>query len=167
MIDLVPTTFLYFAYGSNMLTRRLQRRAPSARPVGSGFVERRRLTFDKVGSDGSGKCDIVATEDHADRVYGVLFKVPSGEETAIDQAEGLGHGYRKENVRVVTADGEVLALTYIATQNEPGCLPYHWYKAYVVNGAIEHGLPGTYVEQLRNILSKSDPDRDRCAKHEN
>ena len=43
-------TFTHFAYGSNMLLRRLraEERAPSAVPIGTGFLEGRRLTFDKV-----------------------------------------------------------------------------------------------------------------------
>jgi hypothetical protein len=52
-------TVLYFAYGSNMLTRRLRdpARAPSARVLATGYVTGRRLVFDKAGQDGSGKPD--------------------------------------------------------------------------------------------------------------
>jgi hypothetical protein len=59
----VSDTFLYFAYGSNMLTRRLTlpARAPSAVCAGTGYVECHRLAFDKVSRDGSGKADIEAT----------------------------------------------------------------------------------------------------------
>ena len=55
----MPDTFLYFAYGSNMLTRRLTApaRAPLALATGTVFAEGRRLTFDKVSTDGSGKYD--------------------------------------------------------------------------------------------------------------
>jgi hypothetical protein len=49
---------LIFAYGSNMLERRLTARTPSAIPVGTAYVEEYRLTFDKVSTDGSGKCEI-------------------------------------------------------------------------------------------------------------
>jgi hypothetical protein len=44
----MPETFLCFAYGSNMLTRRLAARTPSAVAVGTAYVEGYRLTFDKV-----------------------------------------------------------------------------------------------------------------------
>src|SRR5436309_10854406 len=91
---LMAGMFLYFAYGSNMLTRRLTARTPSAAAVGTGFVEGYRLSFDKVSSDGSGKCDIEPTSNPADRVYGVVFTIADAEAGALDDAEGLDRGYR-------------------------------------------------------------------------
>jgi len=162
------TTFLYFAYGSNMLTRRLRaaNRAPSAKPLGIGHVQGRRLTFDKVSRDGSGKCDAEATGKNTDRVYGVLFEIASAEKNALDRAEGLGKGYKEERVEVVTDSGTVKAITYIATEKEPILKPYHWYKALVLAGAVEHGLPSQYVEWLRAFQSLEDPNADRRAKNE-
>ena len=54
---------LYFAYGSNMFSRRLKHstRVPSAEVVGVGSIKGYRLTFDKRSNDGSGKCDAEAT----------------------------------------------------------------------------------------------------------
>jgi hypothetical protein len=98
-----PETFLYFAYGSNMLTSRLTRRTPSATAVGIAYVEGYRLTFDKVSTDGSGKCDIEATGNAADRVYGILFRIATGEAADLDAHEGLGRGYRKAEVQAIAA----------------------------------------------------------------
>jgi hypothetical protein len=39
---------------------------------------------------GSGRCDIEATENSADRVYGVIFRIATAEERALDEAEGIG-----------------------------------------------------------------------------
>jgi len=86
-------SFLYFAYGSNMLTRRLAARTPSAVPEGFGYIEYFRLAFDKPSRDGSGKATIEATGTATDRVYGVLFRIETGEEGALDRAEGLDKGY--------------------------------------------------------------------------
>ena len=102
MADLHETV-LYFAYGSNMLTRRLTIRTPSAVAVGNAYVEGYRLTFDKVSTDGSGKCDIEHTGNAADRVWGVLFRIAIAEASDLDDAEGLGHGYRKGEVEAVAA----------------------------------------------------------------
>jgi len=161
-------TFRYFAYGSNMLTRRLRApsRAPSAVPEGIGFIEGYRLTFDKVSSDGSGKCDIEASQNSTDLVHGVLFRIATSEEKALDGAEGLGNGYRKDKVQVVTANGERTALTYIATKKEPASRPYHWYKALVIAGAVEHGLPALYIEWLRTVDSQPDQKASRRAENE-
>ena len=163
-----PATFKYFAYGSNMLTRRLTatNRAPSAKPLVIGYLEGRRLIFDKVSQDGSGKCDAEATGNNSDRVYGVIFEIASTEKAALDKAEGLGNGYNDERVEVVTVEGKLHVDTYIATKKNPILRPYHWYKAITVAGAVEHGLPRDYVEWLRAFESVEDPNVKRRAENE-
>lgn len=81
--------FLYFAYGSNMSSRRLTApgRTPSATRVTVGYVAGRRLTFDKLSTrDQSGKCDCEATGDAAERVYGVVYRITALERAALDAA---------------------------------------------------------------------------------
>lgn len=162
-------TFIYFAYGSNMLSRRLKakNRAPSATPIGTGYVSSRRLTFDKVSKDGSGKCDIENTANSTDRAYGVLFKIVMSEKQKLGIAEGLDKGYQIEQVAVVAQNGEEHeAIAYVATEKEPALRPYHWYKAIVIAGAVEHKLPPSYIEWLRTFNSQQDPNTERRAKHE-
>src|ERR1700761_9617650 len=98
-----------------MFARRLAARTPSAVRITSVFVEGRRLTFDKVSTDGSGKCDIEATGNPTDRVYGVIFRIAVVEERSLAEAEGLGHGYRKDQLMLVTPDGPLEAVAYFAT----------------------------------------------------
>ena len=162
-------TFHYFAYGSNMLTRRLKapERAPSAEFVDTGYVARRQLTFDKLSRrDGSGKCDAEETGNETDRVYGVIFEIKCSHKAALDTAEGRGKGYELETVEVIAKHGTVRARTYIATRKDRALRPYHWYKALVVAGAVEHDLPKSYVEWLRVFESKEDPHADRRAENE-
>jgi len=165
---MTPITYKYFAYGSNMLTRRLTTadRAPSARPIGIGYVEGRRLTFDKASEDGSGKCDAEATGKPTDRVYGVMFEIALTDKAALDKAESLGIGYVEEQVEVVTCAGYVQLHTYIAIKKKASLRPYHWYKAIAIAGAVEHGLPSDYVEWLGAVESIEDPNAERRAKHE-
>ena len=161
-------TFYYFAYGSNMLTRRLKAedRAPSAVFVDTGFIAGRRLTFDKLSQDGSGKCDAEMTRNTTDRVYGVIFEINCADKPALNRAEGLGKGYEEETVEVTSPETTILAQTYIATRKERALRPYHWYQALVVAGAVEHGLPDTYVEWLRVFESTEDPNAKRRAENE-
>ena len=144
--------FPYFAYGSNMSTERLRGRTPSARPLGVGWLAGHRLRWHKLGRDGSGKCDIEPAPGPS-VVWGVLFDVAWDEKPALDAAEGLGTGYFEKEVRVVTGDGERGALTYHANpQRTVAALrPRGWYKAHVVRGAREHGLPADYVRELEQI----------------
>ena len=153
----MPDTFLYFAYGSNMFTRRLAARTPSAVRITTAFVEGRRLAFDKVSTDGSGKCDIEATWNPADRVYGVLFRIATAEERALDEAEGVGHGYRKDEITVVTFEGTAAATAYFATEKDPKRRPYDWYKAFVLQGATENALPAVYIDLIRAVPSQPIP----------
>lgn len=161
-------TFHYFAYGSNMLTRRLKApdRTPSAEFVDTGYTAGRRLTFDKRSRDGSGKCDAEETENETDRVYGVIFEIKCSQRRALDNAEGRGKGYELETVEVITKHGTVRARTYIATRKERALRPYHWYKALVVAGAVERDLPKSYVEWLRVFESIEDPHADRRTENE-
>src|SRR6478735_11247012 len=92
------STFLYFAYGANMLSRRLTARAPSAVAIDIGFVEGRRFSFGKVSRDKSGKSHLEATGNPQDRAYGVLFKVNVKDKPNLDIAEGLGIGYSETNI---------------------------------------------------------------------
>lgn len=162
-------TFVYFAYGSNMFSRRVtaKERAPSAVPIGTGYVSNRKFTFDKVSRDGSGKCDIEFTVNSTDRAYGVLYEVALSEKSNLDKAEGLGEGYKEEQVLVVALNGETYkAIAYVATKKEPNLRPYDWYKTLVIAGATEHKLPTEYVEWLRTFDSQVDPNASRRAVNE-
>jgi gamma-glutamylcyclotransferase len=171
-----PERFLYFAYGSNMLTRRLRAkdRAPSAQRVGMACVTGYRLSFDKEGKDEegrqSGKCDIRRTDVPTDRVWGVLFSIDVAESVALDKKEGArgkNPGYERRDVTVVAEDGrEHKAATYIALRTVQRLRPYQWYRALVVAGAVEHNLPPAYIEWLRTFESEPDPDAERRAENE-
>jgi gamma-glutamylcyclotransferase len=160
-----PPSFINFAYGSNMFTRRLRERTPSARPVGLARLPGHRLMWHKIGRDGSAKCDVLATGRSDDLVWGVLFEIAMSERPLLDQAEGLGRGYEHKNVEVVADAGAVVAGVYYATDIDPALRPFDWYLAFVIEGAREHGLPASYVQQIALITAKIDPDRVRRETH--
>lgn len=150
----------YFAYGSNMLTDRLRERVPSAKAIGIGQLLGHALRWDKrSGRDGSGKCDAEATSLKDDVVWGVLFELDPQEKPSLDKAEGVGDGYLEKTVNVLTEDGLVTAVTYCATDKDPSLRPYHWYKALVIAGAREHGLPPSYRSRLELVVTVSDTGR--------
>lgn len=91
--------FIYFAYGSNMSTRRLRERTPSAKPLGRARCKHQ-LIFHKIGRDGSAKCDIYESGRACDIVCGVLFEISLDERYLLDCAEGLSYGYEYKTVRV-------------------------------------------------------------------
>jgi hypothetical protein len=160
--------FLYFGYGSNMLSARLIARTPSAVAHRTGYVMGRRLTFNKMSDDRSGKCDVELTGNLADHVEGVLFWIDRVHKNALDDAEALGRGYDETILEVVTADGTERAHAYVATAGSTDAArrPYHWYKALVIAGAIQHALSATYIDALRAVPSLRDPMRNRRTKRE-
>ena len=160
-----PDTFLYFAYGSNMLTRRLRERTPSALSIGTATLAGHELRWHKVSKDGSAKCDFVPGSSPQSCVHGVVFEIANADMAALDLAEGLGMGYRKEVVEVACAQGVIEAWTYRATNIDHLALPYTWYKVLVVAGAREHGLPRSYVDALTAVATKDDPQPERTAQN--
>jgi gamma-glutamylcyclotransferase (GGCT)/AIG2-like uncharacterized protein YtfP len=149
----------YFAYGSNMLLRRLLARVPGARSLGRAVLRGHRLAWHKVNVDGSGKCDIVEEADSS--VWGVLYEIDPGEKPGLDRAEGLGRGYSEKSVRVEHGEDEVDASTYYATSTDDSLLPYRWYRDIVLRGAEQNGLPEQYLEAIREEEAARDTDEAR------
>lgn len=156
-------TFVSFAYGSNMLSSRIQERCPSARVLGVAELHGHELKWHKRSKDGSGKCDVVHTKDEKQIVYGVLFKIAASEKSELDKAEGLGNGYEEKQVQVVFEGKPRTVTLYAATETDLSLKPYTWYKAFVVAGAKEHKLPKEYIRRLEAVEATQDPDR---ARHE-
>jgi hypothetical protein len=153
----------YFAFGSNMSSRRLKARAPSATLIGPGMLPGHRLAFHKVSKDGSAKCDVVPSG--SDRVRGVLFEIDAAEKPILDRAEGLGDGYEQKTVDVLLPSAvSASAFTYFATNVDPGLQPYSWYKRHVLEGAREVRLPPDYIEILEQVDAIEDPNKEREAR---
>lgn len=129
--------------------------------MGIGALGSYDLRWHKRSRDGSGKCDVVPTNNAATIVYGVLYEIPAREKKTLDRAEGLGEGYDEEKVEVAFKGARRVACIYHATDIDPSLKPYTWYKALVVAGAKEHVLPADYIERLLTTDATEDPNRKR------
>lgn len=152
----------YFAYGSNMLSVRLQARCPSASSLGVAAATGGKLCFDKRGwRDGTGKCRLSASTERDDVVWGVLFRIDDSEYKALDTAEGAGNGYSVGLMEVKLREGgTTMAFTYLAEEGflDASLTPLSWYLELVVAGAEEHDLPAAYIQKLREVPTLADPD---------
>ena len=160
-------TVRYFAYGSNMSIRRLRARVPSAHLICTAELRGYRLAFHKRGLDGSGKCMVMpSTRPHA-VVHGVVFRILRVEKPALDAAEMLGVGYEERGVELHTTAGIITVQMYEAKAShiDPALQPFDWYKAFVVTGAREHGLPHWYVAAVERVTSDPDPNTSRARQH--
>ncbi len=137
---------LYFAYGSNMLTTRLAARCPSVLCKGIAYTDGWHVQFTKPGGDGSGKAGLAQAPSA--RHPGILYQIHSKEIDTLDRIEGVGHGYtRHDGFPVTTVAGEaVSSFTYMPTRHDQSLLPYDWYLALCVAGAMEHGLDAHLLE---------------------
>jgi gamma-glutamylcyclotransferase (GGCT)/AIG2-like uncharacterized protein YtfP len=155
-----------FSYGSNMCRQRLQARVPAARPLEPAWLGSYAFRMHKRGYDDSGKADAFYTGDAADRLWGVLFEIQISDWEALDRAEGVGVGYDRRAVTVLTADDtERAAELYVARPEwiDTGAVPFTWYKRFVTHGAEQHGLPADYRRFLEDHPAVDDPDPQRHA----
>ena len=153
----------YFAYGSNMSSKRLNARVLGANIIGVYSLKQYDLRFQNVGSDGSGKCNAFFTgSDHT--IFGVLYYLDASEKTVLD---GFERGYQVKKVVVTSEFGQNEdAFTYSgkASDSDVFTPPFCWYKQHVVAGAIEAGLPEQYLNQLKAITAQDDPDPARIVR---
>jgi gamma-glutamylcyclotransferase len=154
----------YFAYGSNMLTERLQSRCASAKARHVACADNWALTFSKRSQDGSGKATISKATDG--QVFGVVFDLDESELPELDRFEGAGDGYDRKDDFLVHIDGSqepLNVVTYIAspTHIDTNLEPFDWYLSLVIAGARQHALPPEYVSALEATPSRADPKADR------
>jgi gamma-glutamylcyclotransferase (GGCT)/AIG2-like uncharacterized protein YtfP len=146
---------LYAAYGTNLDSRRMLRRAPHSPTRGTGWLAGWRLTF--AGEDiawNGPRATLV--EDAGSQVYVALYDVTATDEANLDDWEGTGFGvYRKLRVRVDTLDGDALAWVYVMDGYEGG-LPSASYLGELADAAEAAGAPDDYVADLRARACRSD-----------
>jgi cation transport regulator ChaC len=154
----------YFAYGSNMDSKRLECRIGRKNLEWEvGCLRDYRLTFDKPAEDGSGYANIQPCQGEI--VYGVLYRLTRKELEKLDKYEGVYEGvpnhYYRGTVKVKTRDGSIVeAETYFASKPVQGLKPRLDYLQHLVCGAEEHGLPDEYVGKLKKTSTFE--DRGHC-----
>ncbi len=158
---------LTFGYGSNMCYGRIRFRVPHSECVAVARLAGYSFRFHKRSQkDGSAKADAFRTNSDNDAVWGVVFEVPDNEKGELDHAEGLGHGYLEEPVRVVDPAGKQYeALVYVAahTAIESTLHPYTWYRRHVIEGARHWAIDPEYIAYIEAMPAVDDPDVRRAA----
>jgi len=155
---------LYFAYGSNMSTRRLRNRI-DAQVVGTGYLPEHRLCFHKKWACGSGKCDGLYTGNTEDRLWGVVYAISASDLGILDTIECKDVAYERKTIKTTLSTGEVcLPEVYVGNGSDvdTSALPFCWYKHHVQFGAQENSLPSDYIaSMITPIQTTQDPDQDR------
>lgn len=147
---------LYFAYGSNMDPVRLfeTRMAEKGIRWGSRVAARLdgwRLAFDKPWTKYDGAAVANIRPDGEGIVYGTLNELGEGGLDVLDLHEGVAGGhYARRNVTVISAQGAVEAITYVALAPPvAGLKPHSSYLAHLLAG--RDLLPPSYFAALAAI----------------
>jgi gamma-glutamylcyclotransferase (GGCT)/AIG2-like uncharacterized protein YtfP len=164
-----PKTFKYFAYGSNMSSRRIINHCSTANFIEVAKIDGCSFSFNKRSSiDKSGKANIVQTGKDSDIVWGVLFEIDENQKNDLDAVEGKGEGYDEQIIKVTDSNGqEHECIAYIATEAkylDDSLIPFNWYKEHCLIGAKEHNLPEAYISILEAQTATADSDLARAEK---
>jgi len=142
------SSILYFAYGSNTLTTRLQRRCNTAQFYSLAVAQGYRVTFDKKSKDSSGKANIAAC-DTKGSTAGVLFEISKAELEQLDRAEGPGYAIQDEfPITCLETGNQLKACTYVAKEVAADLKPFDWYLALIVAGLSSHRIDQSYVQGM-------------------
>lgn len=109
------------------------------------------MTFNKCGSDGTGKANI--EPDDLGIVYGVLYLLTEEEFRRLDKHEGVPNHYVRKRIEVETEEGKVHAECYVAMKSkiQKGFKPTRNYLNGLIKGAQEHCLPPDYIDELKSL----------------
>lgn len=150
--------FQYFAYGSNMQYHRLKDRVGTLKKSCIAYLPNYKLRTNKRGDDGSGKANI--ERNSSSIVWGVLWSIPETSRNLLNDAEVYRPGrhdshYKPIDIMVFDEAGTPWrAMAYVACQGRvtDNDLPVQgWYYSFIIDGAVENGLPSEHVDKLREI----------------
>jgi hypothetical protein len=157
----------YFAYGSNMqgATLRGRRgitwtRAIPARIADWRFVCDKPPLFPSMGESYANLVPEAGAE-----TYGVLFELEAEDLAHVELTEGVLIGnYRRVDVvaEPLRRGASVAAATLVADARDPTLAPSERYRALLVEGAREHGLPADWITFLEGLPAR--PDTEEAAR---
>ncbi|XP_026856977.2 gamma-glutamylcyclotransferase b isoform X2 [Electrophorus electricus] len=147
------TTFLYFAYGSNLLKERLQLNNPSASIQCVAKLQDYKLAFGNHKGRASRRWHGgVATIEPSpgDEVWGVVWMNMTDLES-LDRQEGVKLGIYSPIVESVWASDQYLSCRTYIMNNCTHALPSPQYLKVMMMGAEQNELPKDYQEKLKAI----------------
>jgi gamma-glutamylcyclotransferase (GGCT)/AIG2-like uncharacterized protein YtfP len=148
----------YFAYGSNLRARQMERLCPGHVFLGQARLADHRLAFTLPDEEWQGGvADVLPSP--GDEVRGALYRLEAHHLTALDAYEVFdpdGPVEANDYVRrlVQVRHGGVMreAWCYFVRAPHGHVAPSERYRAALLEGAIERGLPADYVGEMRRAF---------------
>ncbi|XP_046585205.1 LOW QUALITY PROTEIN: gamma-glutamylcyclotransferase-like [Haliotis rubra] len=168
-------TFLYFAYGSNLLAKRLLLKNPTAQFLHTARLDDYRLTFDSPRATHTmpwAGAPATIRRCPGSCVWGVIWQLDMADSDNLDSMNHNGCDlpseldmadsdnldmqevfYQRRTVTVTTPDGTTYTCrTYeLDGEFDISHTPSPQYKDVIVRGAKQSGLPQAYISQLEAI----------------
>uniref|UniRef100_A0A3Q4BU50 Uncharacterized protein n=1 Tax=Mola mola TaxID=94237 RepID=A0A3Q4BU50_MOLML len=146
--------FMYFAFGSNLLKKRLQLANPSATFCSTGRLKDYQFNFGLWDRNAKNiwHGGVATIEYHPGaEVWGVIWALSNENLTSLDNQEGVSLGkYSPLEVSVETDQGLIPCRTY-QINNFHACPPSPQYKRALCLGAEQNGLPREFLKKLQAI----------------
>ena len=139
----------YIAYGSNLNTRQMAYRCPTAKKLHTAILEGYSLEF--RGREGNAYATISPFEDG--KVPVLLWEIQAMDEQRLDLYEGWPRFYRKEMIPVEIEGETREAMVYIMNGAQDLAMPSGRYWQTVWEGYEENGLD---TDVLEVALEKSE-----------
>ncbi|XP_054733273.1 gamma-glutamylcyclotransferase-like [Anastrepha obliqua] len=158
--------FIYFGYGSNMLTKRIHIQNPTAQKIGMGILKDYRLDFNTFTERWGGAPATIVPTNGA-YVYGTLWEIDLSNLADIDDQEGVHEGiYYPVSLPVMLPNNTLITARAYLLTDQPK-IPIHDFlstdtvpimrqpsKTYLqclVKGAEETGIVPWYVDWLKSV----------------
>lgn len=146
-------SFLYFAYGSNLLRQRLHLQNPSAKFVAAAELADYKLAFSCLGMKPEnlrwkgGAATIQKSIGNS--VWGCVWRLGKEHLPTLDRQELV---YDALDVKVTTADNtEYTCRTYQLSERDFSDKPSPMYMDVIIRGAVQNRLPNHYIQYLQSI----------------
>ncbi len=144
---------MYFAYGSNMDSKRMLERGIKFKSRRLGILNGYSLIFNKKASKGDfGYANISLSE--GDFVEGILYEVGEEDIKKLDKYEGYPNHYDRDYITVFSNKIPIESIVYIANPNKimDGLLPTSEYLSHLLEG--KEFLSKEYYNKIITIITK-------------
>jgi hypothetical protein len=149
---------LFFAYGSNMNPGQISSRCYKPEACAVARLAGHGLSFYGLSRRWDGGEATVIPKPGED-VWGVVFKLTLSDSERLDswqdvRLDGTGAYFHYPTVVMDTEGNEYPVLLYKRFLSGKACSPSEEYMDTVISGALFHGLPSAYIEQLGRITTQ-------------
>lgn len=146
----------YFAYGSNMDPRVMERTVPTAKVVGPGRLDGYRLEFNVYSDRWEGGAANLEADPNG-RVWGVVWEMEDDDLDSLDTFSGHPTYYRREEIEVEIAEGRRQCITFRIAHQRGYVRPTNAYIARLRGAVRMQGLPPEALDIIEAAATPPSP----------